>query len=89
MKSVNHLMLATVILAATLVTVGSSVRAQVQVQPPLVPAPSPMVLSGSDIGFRIEGRRGDTPVGTWVVRIDGRWIEPELLGGGVRRLTAR
>jgi hypothetical protein len=37
----------------------------------------PVVISGSDIGFRVEGRQGDTPVGTLVVRVDGRWVEPK------------
>jgi hypothetical protein len=31
----------------------------------------PLVASGTDIGFRIEARRGRTPVGTLVVRTDG------------------
>lgn len=34
------------------------------------------VLSGRDVGFRIEGKdpRTGRPTGTWVVRIDGRWV---------------
>jgi hypothetical protein len=33
------------------------------------------IISGDDIGFRVEGMNpaGDA-VGTWVVRIDGRWV---------------
>lgn len=36
----------------------------------------PQVLSGADVGFRIEGTdfRG-RPVGTLVVRINGNWVE--------------
>ena len=41
----------------------------------------PDVLSGGDIGFRVEGHKGVTPVGTLVVRIDGKWVEPEFAGG--------
>jgi hypothetical protein len=38
--------------------------------------PEPRVLSGSDIGFRIEGmNRAGLPMGTLVVRIDGKWVE--------------
>lgn len=37
----------------------------------------PTVISGSDIGFRMEGRRGNTPVGRLVVRVNGRWVEVE------------
>lgn len=87
MKSVS-LVLAAVIIAAALVTLGSGVRAQVQIQPPPVPAPGPTMLSGSDIGFPVERRKGDVPVGRLVVRVDGRWIEPEF-SAGVQRLTAR
>jgi hypothetical protein len=36
------------------------------------------ILSGSDVGFRVEETRGSTVVGRWVVRVDGRWVEPEL-----------
>ena len=34
---------------------------------------APVVLSGSDIGFRMHGRKAGTPVGELVVRIDGEW----------------
>ena len=36
-----------------------------------------IVVSGSDIGFRIVGRRGATPVGRLVIRQNGEWIEVE------------
>jgi hypothetical protein len=48
----------------------------------------PTVISGNDIGFRIEGTRGDTPVGTLVIRVNGEWVEPDF-GSGVQRLTAK
>ncbi len=48
-------------------------------------ADQPVTLSGNDIGFRIEERRGDTVVGRLVVRVDGKWVDAEF-GGGVRRL---
>ena len=38
----------------------------------------PVVLSGGDVGFRIEGERGGTPVGRIVVMRDGQWIEAEI-----------
>jgi hypothetical protein len=49
---------------------------------------APVVLSGSDIGFRVEGRRGNTPSGRFVVRINGQWVEVEQ-SVGTMRLTAR
>jgi hypothetical protein len=48
-----------------------------------VPLPEPAVLSGADVGFRVEGKQGNTPVGRIVVRIDGKWLEPEFRGGTV------
>ncbi len=39
--------------------------------------PGPRILSGTDVGFRIEGTdvRTGNPTGTLVVRIDGQWVE--------------
>jgi hypothetical protein len=33
------------------------------------------IVSGSDIGFRIEGRKDGAPLGTLMVRLEGRWVE--------------
>lgn len=55
-------------------------------QAPLRPL-SPTVLSGDDVGFRVEAEQGGVAVGRLVVRIDGKWVEAELRGG-VRRLTS-
>jgi hypothetical protein len=37
----------------------------------------PRIVSGADIGFRIEGTdpRTGNPTGTLVVRVDGEWVE--------------
>ena len=45
-------------------------------------SPQPQVLSGGDIGFRVEGTdfRG-RPTGTFVVRINGNWVEVGTSGG--------
>jgi len=58
----------------SLVAAGLWVSAQ-------VPPQAPVVISGSDIGFRVEGRRGNVPIGRLVVRVDGQWVEPESTGG--------
>ena len=53
-------------------------------QPPGRTGPTPMdlvaptVISGSDLGFRIEGNKGSRPVGRLVVRIEGRWVEASI-----------
>ena len=39
----------------------------------LQPAP-PAIISGSDLGFRIDSYRAGAPVGTFVVRINGEWV---------------
>jgi len=33
------------------------------------------VISGADIGFRPEGWKGSARTGTWMVRINGEWVE--------------
>ena len=43
------------------------------------PDPASPIISGNDIGFRVD--RQDTErlgrlTGTWVVRVNGQWIEP-------------
>jgi hypothetical protein len=34
----------------------------------------PEVVSGSDVGFRIDHYNGETPVGELVVKRDGKWV---------------
>ena len=65
-----------VIVLATLFVglVGGWASAQVFQQRPTAPVDPPDIVSGSDIGFRIEGRRGDVQVGSIVVRVDGKWL---------------
>ena len=43
-------------------------------QPPLI-TEGTTILSGNDIGFRLERTQDGVPIGTVVVRIDGRWVE--------------
>ena len=39
----------------------------------------PQILSGSDIGFRVDGiGRNGTKIGTLVARVDGKWVEVEF-----------
>jgi hypothetical protein len=45
------------------------------------------VLSGSDVGFRVDGTAKDgAPIGAIVVRIDGKWVSPQFQAG-VRRIS--
>jgi hypothetical protein len=48
-------------------------RAQ-DAQPPTADGALKTMISGPDLAFRIDGRRGDdAPVGTLVVRLNGGW----------------
>jgi hypothetical protein len=42
---------------------------------------TPRVFSGAEIGFRMEGKRGDTPTGTLVIRQNNEWVEVAFSGG--------
>jgi hypothetical protein len=64
-----------VIWLTSLVAVASVARSQALQFDPL---PEPIVLSGSDIGFRVEGRAGAIPSGRFVVRMGGQWVEPHV-----------
>ena len=58
--------------AMSLAAVAIAASALTFAQPRLESAP---ILSGSDIGFRVEGQKRGAPVGTLMVRIDGQWVE--------------
>lgn len=45
------------------------------------------VYAGADVGYRVVGRTGRTPIVVPVVKLNGEWVEVELGGGGIRKLT--
>jgi len=55
---------------ASLITVGTVVAAQTR-------RDAAAVISGSDLGFRPEGWNGKARTGTWLVRINGEWVEAQ------------
>jgi hypothetical protein len=62
-----------------------------QLQAPATPAPQlqvPTVIAGNDLGFRVESHKGNTPVGSLVVRINGQWVEAQF-SFGIKPVTAR
>jgi hypothetical protein len=73
---------------ASLALAGIIGRAQSPNQTPSVQPQTPTIISGNDLGFRVEGRKGNTPVGALVVRINGQWVDAEF-GVGIKRLTAK
>jgi hypothetical protein len=87
-------LIALFVVSLTGIAVWSS--AQVQVQRT---TDAPVILSGSDVGFRVEGHKRerrtdrltgqpgpvDIAVGQLVVRINGQWVEAQIDGRGVAR----
>jgi hypothetical protein len=54
----------------SLFVVGGLVSAQSRREPPAV-------ITGQDLGFRPEGWNGKARTGTWVVRVNGEWVEAQ------------
>ena len=62
-------------MAAAVVTaglIGSAVYAGAQAR--MVRPVTPVVISGDNVGFRIEGDSHGRPIGTLVVKQDGKWL---------------
>ena len=59
-----------VLWVASLVLTGILVSAQTRRDPAAI-------ISGADIGFRQEGWNGKARTGTWVVRVNGEWVEAQ------------
>ena len=50
---------------------------------------TPRVLSGGDFGFRVEGVKGETPVGRLVVQVNGQWVPVDVAPVAPRWLSER
>lgn len=58
-----------------LVLFAFAVGAAMPQSPAFAQTPDARVISGSDLGFRVEGRdRAGNPQGTLVVRVNGAWV---------------
>ena len=42
------------------------------------------IVSGADLGFRIDSERGGVPTGRFVVRVNGTWVEVKESIGAAR-----
>ena len=80
MPASRYLLLAFVGVLALLVTTTWT-RAQTQRWTPLT---EPVVVSGTDIGFRIERTKDGIAIGKLVVRIDGRWVDTDTTISGIQ-----
>ena len=70
----RNLIVVAVLWVVSLLAVSGFAFQQTQT-PPLPPSPDSRVISGADIGFRIEGWEGSRPTGTLVIRVNGKWVE--------------
>jgi hypothetical protein len=44
---------------------------------------APTVISGPDLGFRVESIEANVPVGKLVVRIKGVWVDAQISPSGI------
>ena len=72
---VRRIVLFTFLWIASLFVVATIARAQVY---RLNPLPEPKVVSGPDIGIRIEAEQNGVPVGPLVIKINGEWVEARI-----------
>ena len=63
-----------VVWLSSLLAVGTLASGQVFGFRPLT---EPFIVTGDDIGFRVEGAYGGAPAGTLVIRRNGVWMEPQ------------
>jgi hypothetical protein len=70
--SVRALIVVVVLWASSLFAVAAVARGQAYAFEKL---PEPIIVSGSDLAFRVEGRVGTAPVGRVVIRMGGQWVE--------------
>jgi len=52
-----------------------------------VPVAEPQILTGPDVGFRVEWLHGRTPVGQLVVRMNGTWVDARVGEPGDRQVV--
>jgi hypothetical protein len=64
-----------VVWIVSLIAVAAWGRAQT---PPEQKLPTPIMISGNDLAYRLDGLRGTTPQGRLLMRIDGRWVTVPL-----------
>jgi hypothetical protein len=72
---VRRILALALVWVASLLVVATIARAQVY---PINPLPEPRVVFGPDFGIRIEGEQNGVPVGTVVVKINGKWVEARI-----------
>ena len=69
-------LVATVSIVLILIAATAWATAQLVMVEPVTPT----VMTGGDVGFRVEGLRAGQPVGTIVVKVNGQWVEAAFKG---------
>ena len=82
------ILIAVWLVSMLLVGMWAYAQAPVKPAPPLTPDEPARIISGNDIGFRVDDVRSNRLVGRFVVRVNGQWREVEE-AGVVKRLTER
>jgi hypothetical protein len=78
--TINYRILVALLWLASLVTVGTVIAAQTRRE-------AGAVISGDNIGFRPEGWNGKARTGTFVVKINGEWVEAQSVMKAVPATT--
>ena len=69
------------VLLMCVVVAGAVIGLRAQAKPPIEPQTTDVnIITGSDLGFRVEERNVRGVRGTLVVRVDGRWVPVNLPG---------
>jgi len=83
--------IAIVVSSAALIAIGGWVYAQAPIVPYKAPTALPApgdILTGADIGVRVEGANPGRVTGSLVVRLkDGTWVPLELGRAGIHKLN--
>ena len=82
--SKQRLLVVALLWSLSLIAVATVVAQEVATQPVL-----PKVLSGSDVGFRVEGidQKTGSVIGHVVVSVNGKWVDARIGGGGNPQFT--
>ena len=84
---ISHIRRRAVALTLGLMFMAAAAFGHAQARPGTKPV-APFVLSGTDIGFRVDGRKATSVTGHFMVKIDGQWIDVEDSSFGPKLLTS-